>query len=90
VRGGGDEGRSNIVINSLFLIMEGGEMATGKGEELLLLADLTLMRQTKLVGILPVAFPNEETGLISDQDSNLCQQRIAKYPAADELRFWRF
>jgi hypothetical protein len=78
---GGDEGQSNIV--SLFLNMEGGEMAAGNGENSFLLADPTQMRQTKLVGIEPVAFPNEETGLVSDQDSNSCQRRMAKYPKID-------
>ena len=77
------DGSSDRLIDNLHMILEVGATAAGGGRDSELLLDKTLMSQVRHVGIEPIAFPDEATGIVSTEDSASCRSRLLQYPKID-------
>ena len=81
--GNGFHHDNRFIIDNLHMILEVGATAAGGGQDSELLLDERLLRQVKHVGIEPIAFPEEETGIVSMDDSISCRNRLLQYPKVD-------
>ena len=60
-----DDNAMNIALHS---ILEAGSSATNKGLDAMPFYNVTLMNRISVAGIEPIVFPNEDTGLVSEED----------------------
>jgi len=74
-----DDGYTNIILHA---ILEAGCNATGEGLDALPFLDSALVDRVLAAGIEPIVFPQEETGLVSDEDGSAVSSLIQRVEAS--------
>lgn len=65
-------------INSLHVILEAGAQSPAEGADGMLLTNSALLDRTNVLGVEPIAFPDDSTGEVASNDAHSCSSRLDK------------